>query len=67
MLVTVDGTTRAAKRYGEKELGPNNPVEIGEPGIVKVDVKLPAAARRVHRNVQVCFQLDVQQSCRTVN
>ncbi len=67
LLVSIDGVRRAAKRHAGQEFGPNDPIEIATPGIVQVDVSLPAGARRQHRNVQVCFQLGSQQTCRTIN
>jgi uncharacterized caspase-like protein len=67
MLVSIDGLHRAAKHHAGQEFGPNDPIEIAAPGIVQVDVTLPAVARQQHRNVQVCIQLDRQQTCRTIN
>ena len=67
LLLATGSGARLAKSAGGKDFGPNDPIEIAAPGIVQVQAKLPAAERQLHRNVDVCFLVGRQRSCRTVN
>lgn len=66
LYVATGSGARVAKVSGGKDLAANEPIEIAAPGIVQMQVKLPAAERLQHRNVDVCFLVDRQRDCHTI-
>ena len=67
LYVATGSGARIAKTVRGKELAANDPIEIAAPGIVQMQVKLPPAERQQHRNVDVCFLVDRQRDCHTIN
>ena len=67
LFVTNGSGTRLAKVVGDEQRAGNEPLRLAAPGIVQVAVKLPAADRQQHGNVDVCFLVDRQRDCQTVN
>lgn len=58
---------RLEKDVRGQVLAANDSMEITAPGIIQLAVKLPKADRQQHRNVDVCFLIDRQRNCQTVN
>jgi DNA-binding beta-propeller fold protein YncE len=67
LFVATGGGTRLAKASGDKDFAPGDPVEIAAPGIVPLQIRLPAAERQQHGNIDLCLLVDRQRTCQTVN
>lgn len=67
IYVSTGSGGRAAKLVAGKKLTANEPIAVAAPGIVQMQVELPAAERQQHRNVDVCFSADRRRTCHTVN
>jgi hypothetical protein len=67
LYVATGSGARIAKTVLGKDIAPNDAIEIAAPGIVQMQVKLPPSERQQHRNVDVCFLVDRQRDCHTIN
>lgn len=67
LYVATGSGARIAKTVLGKEIAAGDAIEIAAPGIVQMQVKLPPSERQQHRNVDVCFFVDRQRDCHTIN
>lgn len=67
LFVASGSGARLEKDVQGRALAPNEAIDVAVPGIVQLAVKLPRADRQQHRNVDVCFLVDRQRDCQTVN
>lgn len=67
LLLETGGGSRLAKAFGGKDLGPNDAIDVAAPGVVQLQVKLPASERQQHRNIDLCAVAGRQRTCQTVN
>ena len=67
LYVATGSGARIAKTVGGKEIAASDAIEIAAPGIVQMQVKLPPSERQQHRNVDICFMVDRQRDCHTIN